>query len=339
MTIIEMFSPYSDFYPRIIVDNRLSKSQPEKVKILLEAVKKFPQGIWIKKKLQRFKIVYIHLNDADSASRYGKFGGDTLAFVSPKDNNSVRLSRIHIYAEVTHDKFSVSSLVTSLRHELTHILKKTIAPTLVAKERLVRQRLVVANNKWLMNERAIKKKYSADSDEICNWFLLRERIFRLMKNLVNEGVAELIGKNVRWSEKTLYDSQEYAEEIIDTIIDALDYLIRLFKFRYKHKGEEEYIRELDEEWDDWYDSLKSAIADAAYSVGFHMAYVIMRANEDIGFDELIKMSYIKFTRSYVKFCGALGLKPLVSYSSGAGKFSYNKYLKELAKVANLYKIK
>jgi len=75
------------------------------------------------------------------------------------------------------------------------------------------------------------------------------------------------------------------------------------------------------------------IQGAVYDIGPHMVYVILFGNEKLSVTDLIKMNRMQFIAGYEEACHNLGLRPLVSVTSGKGIFDYKKALEEWSAAA------
>ena len=68
-----------------------------------------------------------------------------------------------------------------------------------------------------------------------------------------------------------------------------------------------------------------------------MVYVIIFSNDELSLIDLTKMNSFEFVKKYEESCFKLGLKPLISLTSGAGMFDYKRVIGEWAQYSKYFK--
>jgi len=76
---------------------------------------------------------------------------------------------------------------------------------------------------------------------------------------------------------------------------------------------------------------------SVYELGPHMVYVIIFSNDELSLIDLTKMNSFEFVKKYEESCFKLGLKPLISLTSGAGMFDYKRAIGEWAQYSKYFK--
>lgn len=84
-------------------------------------------------------------------------------------------------------------------------------------------------------------------------------------------------------------------------------------------------------------NLGESLRISSYALGPHMVYTTLFGNEDVSLFALMKMNSFEFTENYEKACSHLGIRPLVSLTSGHGIFDYKKVLERWTAEAKFFR--
>jgi len=253
---------------------------------------------------------------------------ERLSFHAKVDLNNPEIIVLNfgsIYAAIKKSDDAFREISDIIVHEITHLDHKTITPKLqesVARVALLEEEIerdkksllgVDSNAKRRMMAQILIKKLRIFQEKV--WF---EGIADFKKHFIRE--MQLNENYFRRLNTTVYNKSKIMEESCN------EFKLNLF--------DKDYVLAISGNLNKC--TFYSGLDPFAYDSGFWIVYFILINDRSKSFRDLEKMGSAKFLRHYEMVSLGLGQTPLITLTSGAGKFDIRRAMKELLELKKKY---